>query len=448
MIGRVRSRKILICSPSHSVRGGVESIIDDLCRELPGYGWQVVLGLGEGSRFNRVAEYRAAYPHLPITAIDGTKGTRSARQAALAKACKELKPDVVLSFRLFDAYEAVASLKQRRGGGPRLAVAIRGYEPHYFFDARLYKGLIDLCVVDGTLLAAACVEWAGLEPAKVVSIPGGVRRPRRRVLPRARCGTLRIGYVGRLPQSDKRILDLVPLIRHLDASALPYRLRVAGEGAEGAALREGLRPQIAEGKVVFEGWKSREELYETVYPQLDCVVNFSAAEGVTITGREAMAHGVVPVISQFVGQRAEAQYIHGVNSLTFAVGDIPSAAANMARLVNEPELLAHLSANAAGTQVGKYSYSGSLAAWAEALDRCLERPPSLAPLPRLNPAPDGRLARLGIPANVAQLMRDALRRRHEHNCPGGEWPTGSGLIMDSEHAELMRFAAEYEGGYA
>ena len=442
------SKKILICSPSHSVYGGVESIIDDLCRELPAHGWGVVLALAEGGRFNRIERYRAAYPHLPITPIDGTKGTRYARLAALRKVIRESEPDVVLSFRLFDAYEAVASLKQRRQSAPRLAIAIRGYEPHYFFDARLYKDLIDLCVVDGNLVAAACVGWAGLEPGKVVSIPGGVRSPSRPVLPRDRTDTLRIGYVGRLSQSDKRVFDLVPLVRHLDGMALPYRLRVVGEGVDGAALRESLRAETAQGKVTFEGWKSHDELYEGVYPQLDCVVNFSPAEGVTISGREAMAHGVVPVVSQFVGQKTEGQYIHEENSLTFAVGDIPSAATNIARLVNEAGLLARLSAHAAGTQVGKYSYEGSLAAWAESLDRCLERTPALARPPRLDSVPDGRLAQFGLPAGVAQLMRDALGRRHEHDCPGGEWPTGSGLIMNSDHAALMQFAVEYEARHA
>ncbi|GAG06075.1 unnamed protein product, partial [marine sediment metagenome] len=161
----------------------METIIDNLCREMPAYGWEMVLGLGKGAVHNRVEEFQEAHPGLPIVEIDGTKGTRRGRLSALEEVIRRSDPDIVLSARIFDAYEATASLKLRYGR-PRLAVTVRSYEPHYLYDARKYRDQIDLCVTSGRLLAEACVRWSGIERERVTSIPGGVRMPRVKVLPR------------------------------------------------------------------------------------------------------------------------------------------------------------------------------------------------------------------------------------------------------------------------
>src|ERR1044071_5155261 len=104
---------VLICSPSNSLHGGVENIIRDLCSEMPRRGWQPTLALGKGIRFNNVEAYRQAYPELPIIEIDGTGGTRASRLESLTNVIKKAQPDIVLSARIFDAYEAVSSLKAR-----------------------------------------------------------------------------------------------------------------------------------------------------------------------------------------------------------------------------------------------------------------------------------------------------------------------------------------------
>jgi len=439
----VAPKKLLICSASHAAHGGVETIIDDLCRELPRRGWEPLLALGKGSRFNDVEAYRRAHQDLATVEIDGTKGTRPGRLEALTRVLRDSQPDIVISARVFDAYEAVSLLKHQRRA-PRLAIMVRGYEAHYLFDARLYRSNIDLCVVDGNLLAAACVTWCGLTRDRVVSIPGGIRAPKVQVHPRTAGKTLRIGYVGRLAQSDKRVLDIVPFVRRLDEIGIAYTLSIVGEGPQEAELREGLKSQVRDGTVSFFSWKDNDELYERVYPRLDCFINFSPSEGVTISGREAMVHGVVPVMSRFIGLKTEGQYVHELNSLTFPVGDVEAAAANVERLAREPGLLSRLSENAARSQTGKYTFAGALDAWAEALDRCLEQPPMIGPVPKLSRPADGRLTRMGLSPGAAQQLRDLLGRRHIHSDPGSEWPTGSGLLTEDVEAEIMRFGVDYE----
>jgi glycosyltransferase involved in cell wall biosynthesis len=436
-------KKLLICSPSHALRGGVETIVNDLCRELPKRAWEAILALGKGSRFNDVRAYRNAYPDLPITEIDGTRGTRQGRLEALAELIERIRPDVVLSARIFDAYEAVSEFKKHQPK-LRLAVTIQAYEPHYLYDLRAYRERVDLCVTSGNLIRQAVIQWSNFPEDRVVSIPGGVSVSRILLAPRHPKSPIRIGYVGRLDQDQKRILDTEPFLRELDRKGIDYTLDVVGTGPYETQLSQSLTGWVVQGRVKFHGWQPRDRLYLEFFPKMDCLIHFAHTEGVTIAPREAMAHGVVPVISEFTGLEAEQQFVHESNSLTFPVGDMKAAATNIGRLMSESGLMERLSKNAMASQSGKYTFDGSMDAWAKALDHCVEQPPAIGAVSKLSGPVDGRLTRMGMSPRAAQRVRDILGRQHFHSDPGSEWPTGSGLLTEDVAAEIMSFAADYE----
>jgi hypothetical protein len=185
-------------------------------------------------------------------------------------------------------------------------------------------------------------------------------------------------------------------------------------------------------------------LYADVFLTLDILVHFAFTEGVTIAPREAMVHGVVPVVAEFIGLKRERHFVDGVNALTFPVGNVDAAARCIGRLAEEPGLLEKLSENAMRSQRGVYSFGGAIEAWAEALDRCLKIPAQTGPLPKLSSPLDGRLARWGVAPWLAQRVRDLLGRRHEHADPGSEWPTGSGLGTEQAFESIWRFAGVVE----
>lgn len=435
--------RLLICNTTRSLQGGVENIIADLCRSLPRYDIEPIVALAKGLRFNNPELYRQAFPDLPTVDIDGTGGTRQSRIEGLMKVLQQTSPDIVLIARVADAYEAVRRLKGK-GDTLRLAVTVQAYEPHYIYDTRLYRNILDLCVTSGNMVRKAVVEWGGVSAVRVVSIPGGVRPPSAPAMPRQVKTPLRIGYVGRLDPDQKRIMDLPPFVRALKAAGVPFVLDVAGSGPAETQLQSALAEEIKVGQVRFHGWLDQHALYESIYPALDILVHFAHTEGITIAPREAMAHGVVPVISEFIGLRAEAQFVHEANALTFPVGDIHKAVANVRRLLDERSLLARLSANALNSQTGKYTYEGAIAAWAEAFHACLARPPLLGPMAAPHFPPDGRLTRLGISPWVAQRLRNLLGSRHLHADGGGEWPTGSGLMTAEAEREIMRLVPELD----
>ncbi len=420
--------RLFIATPSYYLAGGVERILEALARHLPPLGIEVVVGLAKGARFHDPARFREAFPEMRTVDVDGTSGTAYGRRRALRRAVVEADPDVVLNARVFDAYPVCAELKLE-GHRLRLATTLQAYETDFLVDLARYAAFVDCAITSGELIARAVRRFTSVE--HVMSIPGGVAPPRRSRAPHA--GPLRLGYVGRLEQVQKRILDLPLLAEELARRGVPFTIRVAGAGNAEDELRARM-PQAQ-----FDGWVSVDELYERVYPELDVFVHFAEWEGLTIAPREAMVHGVVPVVSRFTGAE---DFVDGVNALTFPVGEIGVAADCIERLHRDRALLERLSAAAEISQHGVRSEQGAIDAWAEMLRGTLDRPSRLgASLPPA-PADDGLLTRLGVPSAAAEAVRRV--RRREHGDPGSEWPHWSGQHDVALERALTDFAAHGE----
>jgi glycosyltransferase involved in cell wall biosynthesis len=434
---------VLICTPCHALRGGVERVIQWLHDGLPAHGFRVLLGLAHGSRFNDPDRFRRQYPDLQCINIDGTSGTRPGRLRGIRRALDEVRPDIVLNARLFDVYQVVCERKLA-GLAIRLAVTVDAYEPEYIDDLGRYAEFVDVVATSGQMIARGIRRFTTLPAECVYGMAPGVEAATRFVQHDS-TRPLRLGYVGRIEQNQKRVLDLPAVLKALRQRGVPFTCRIAGSGPEENDLRRAVDSAGLSTFVRFDGWKSREQLYQEVYPELDVFLHFSAYEGVTIAPREAMAHGVVPVVSRFTGCLVEGQFVDGRTALLFDVGDTASAAAAVARLHEDRRLLERLSASARLSQQGGYSDKGALAAWASAFRTSLVAPPRVGKrLPVLPFPPNGRLERLGLPAGISELPRRLLGIRSQHQEPGGEWPHCSGLGEPSHLREINDFASTVE----
>lgn len=421
--------RLFICTPTAALHGGVERILESLAIHLPFRGFDVLFGLARGARFHDPDRFREAYPAVRGVDIDGRSGSIYGRQRALRRAIMEAQPDLVLIARMFDAYPVCSELKLR-GSSLRLAVTVQAYEPNYMVDLARYAEFVDVCVASGELVAAAIRHFTPLPSELVRSVPGGISPPRR--IRSAHDGPLRIGYVGRLVQQQKRILDLPLLAAELERRAIPFTLTIAGAGEAAEPLRAALP------RARFLGWSSTDELYEQVYPELDVFVHFAEWEGITIAPREAMAHGVIPVVSRFTGLLAEGQFLNEENALTFPVGDMAAAADRIERLHHDRILLERLSRAARISQTGPRSESGAIDAWESAFRSALGREPRIASTLPAAPRDTGLLTRLRVPAPLAEIVR-RLRPRQDVE-PGGEWPHWSGIADQELMAAAEAFA--------
>ncbi len=121
-----------------------------------------------------------------------------------------------------------------------------------------------------------------------VSVPDQERPPRDEVL--------RLLYVGRLAQEQKRILELPRLLDYLRALGRNFHLTVVGDGPQGQELRSALADKGLMGQVCFAGFVPPGEVAD-YFRTHDVLLNLSTYEGFSMSILEALAAGCVPVLT-------------------------------------------------------------------------------------------------------------------------------------------------------
>jgi glycosyltransferase involved in cell wall biosynthesis len=418
------SRRLLFCTQTAHVRGGLETWLDEVVPFLESRGWDVIIGLARGRRFHDPEAYRAAHPRLRRTVeLDGRWGTRESRVAALRALLREARPDVVVPINVADLLEAVAREKLE-GNGVRLVTMLRAQEPHgELADLRLYREFIDIAVGGNRLLRALLARWSGIAEERLRWIPPGSRRKTASARIAKPADRIRLGYVGRLDARDKRVLELIDVADRLDRNGIPYDLTIAGDGPARAELERGLG-----GRAHFLGDVPVDVLYATVYPRLDALLLFSRAEAGPQVVWQAMHYGVAPIASRYRGAAAEGVLRDGETALLFDIGDTAGAAACVARLAGDEALLQKMASAAERAVEPDYLLDSSFERWLAVFDEARTIAPAVGrELPAAARASSGAFERLQLPPRLAFTLRRLLGRAPVAQEPGGEWPHHRGV---------------------
>jgi glycosyltransferase involved in cell wall biosynthesis len=107
---------------------------------------------------------------------------------------------------------------------------------------------------------------------------------------------IRITYVGRLVNEQKRVHLFEPILHGLVNSRRPFVWRIAGDGARLRSLQKNLRTNSGHQRVCFEGQVPNDRIPELMLSS-DVFLLPSDYEGLPISLLEAMAYGAVPVVS-------------------------------------------------------------------------------------------------------------------------------------------------------
>ncbi|HEV7427628.1 MAG TPA: glycosyltransferase [Thermoanaerobaculia bacterium] len=404
--------RVLFCSQAAHTGGGVEAWLEALSSALDRRGFDVVTALASG-RFHDPERYMTRHHVIHPTVVDGSQGFQETRIANLVRLFERVRPDVIIPVHLHDALVAAAYWKTR-GGQPRIAVCIHGQDAGRVAQVRELAPFIDLAVSVSRRVTSELQPIFG-DDNRVRHIPTGVPAPLN--LPTTRDRLQRLGYVGRLDHTEKRVLDLVPLMRALQGSGVT--LHIAGSGPEELRLRE----ETADLPVEFHGHRSRTELYESVYPLLDALIVFSGTEAGPIVAWEAMTHAAVPVVSDFVGRAEEGVIRDGETGVVFPVGDMTTAASKILPLTRSGAL-SSLSLRARTELPAAYHLPAFEQAWCDALEACVAMPSRAGSAHDLPPlVSNGRLSSLGLSVETMARIRRLTRGRFVHQDPGSEWPS-------------------------
>ncbi len=235
--------------------------------------------------------------------------------------------------------------------------------------------------------------------ARVTVIRNGVAAPPRVVrAPRPAGAPLRVVYVGRVIEEQKRVGDLAGIAARLAARRVSFEMRIVGDGPDRTALATAFAasPAVA-ASVRYDGAVPHDRALGAL-AESDILLLTSAYEGLPLVVLEAMARGCVPVVTNAA---CDSDLVEdGRTGRRVAVGDLDGFADAVEALAASPERLAEFG-TAAQRRVASPPYTAEhmTGAWLRVLDAAaaevaapgFRRPRKAAP----PPASAGLRARLG-----------------------------------------------------
>jgi 1,4-alpha-glucan branching enzyme len=202
---------------------------------------------------------------------------------------------------------------------------------------------------------------------RVTVVPNGVDCARFRPGPDTRAAAVRVRsdlgiapdervvlYLGRLMER-KRAIDLVRALPRVLERVPNARLVIVGKRNTNAERIEAVAAELrVRHRVVMVDHVPYAEV-AAYYAMADVYCLPSAYEGFPFTILEAMASGTPVVASDIPG--IDEQLLHGENGLLHSVGDVPTIADYICRILEEPRLTATLSRAASARAQAQYDWS-------------------------------------------------------------------------------------------
>ena len=243
--------------------------------------------------------------------------------SVLAKWSNELAPDVFLISNSADIGWVVLPLLDRDIATFTIA---HSNSTGYYDPLRHYSRFITRGIGVSEELCEQFHKYCGLDREKVKWIPYGVTplddMPGHD-LADIDYG-LRIVYVGRLAEPDKKVSDIIRIVKRLRESSIKYNLKIIGDGPMMPRFIGELDAEIKTGKVEMFGWIENEALLGHLRKS-DISLLVSESEGFCIALVEAMANGCAPIVTDI--KSGNKQLVEdGVNGFVVPVGDIDAFA--------------------------------------------------------------------------------------------------------------------------
>lgn len=308
--------------------GGATTFLVNLCRAFAARG--LVLPVVSLTEANDHAEDFARLGQ-PVHCLPGSKLIYEDRLLHGYRAVARYRPRAVLACLGGESFEVLRLLPK---GVARLGI-VQSHEPGPYAGMRRYAPWLDAAVGVSRVVEQELAGMPELKHTRVRYIPYGIHfgtppapRPTRGHAP------LRLVYLGRLIEEQKRVSRLVELARLIEGRKLPVEFTLIGGGPQ----EESLRREMSRFEWVrFTGPLPNTEV-SSLLRSSDLYVLLSDYEGLPLSLLEAMGHGVVPLVSDLPSGLREA--VGDDCGFRVPVGDVERAAKIIEHLVAHPEELA------------------------------------------------------------------------------------------------------------
>jgi glycosyltransferase involved in cell wall biosynthesis len=231
--------------------------------------------------------------NIPMLCLDNRRVIFEDRLKIILQHLARFQPTVVISTLGSVSFEVLRYLPQ---GVFRVGMA-QTHDPAIYAGMANYAPWMDsIAVVSQTMKqAVAAMPEFGRMP--VAYLPYGVpMRGNTESIGRDFSGPLRILYLGRLSQEQKRVRLFPEILRQICGHGMPFHWTIAGVGEERTFLETNLKTRPPGQTVSFTGPVRYAEV-PAILKQHDIFLLASDYEGLPLSLLEAMGQGLVPIVS-------------------------------------------------------------------------------------------------------------------------------------------------------
>jgi glycosyltransferase involved in cell wall biosynthesis len=428
--------KILVIAPSAYLLGGVQDWLYMLILGLRKRGYSIKIAV-PNNHFHNGNKYSKYYSGIdPIFFTDQT-GTFSGRISALSCLLVNHQADIIIGVNIGDLYYAYA-ISYPHLNKSHFIMTVHAIEGDYLGDIGRYNLLLDGVITTNKLTQKIVKSLNLIEDSKVLYCPYGVEsnvnhtsihKPQ----------TLRIAWVGRFENQQKRILDLYDILMYLEDQNIPFILSIAGDGPLKNKIQNDLKKWIEAGTVNVVGFLRKDQLM-SFYASNDILLITSEWETGPIVAWEAMLSGLVVVSSQYVGILSENALIHEETALLYPIGAGKLAAQQISRL-EDTQLFQRLANNGKSMATSRYTQQVSLDSWEQAFLKIVQSKSNIKKIPNFPTQKNNGKIETLIGNEAGKVIRKLIGKRGFCRDPGSEWPHStygySNLNSLLEYAKLL-----------
>ena len=298
---------------------------------------------------------------IPVTCLDERRLIFEDRIASALALLRSFRTTVVLATLGTASFEV---LRYVPAGVLRVGVA-QSDDPQLYPGVACYAAHLDLVAVVSRAMQLKMRAQPALAQIPVHCLPYGVPMPEPGQSQRLDVARpLRILYLGRLIQEQKRVRLFPQILRSLCASGIPFHWTIAGDGPEMSFLKASMTTASPGQIVTFLGSVAYTGVPALLREQ-DVFLLASDYEGLPLSLLEAMGRGVVPVVSDLPSGIPEV--VDQTNGLLVPVNDVAGYASAIIHLHGHRDELAAKSAAAHLRVQQRFSVTAMTDRWLDVL---------------------------------------------------------------------------------
>jgi len=271
---------------------------------------------------------------IPISLHDHERSIFEDRLYAVLHELSDYRPNVIVATLAEFAFEALRYLPC---DVLRIAM-VQSDDPLVYRTVEKYAGCMDEIVGVSAVIVRRLEEIAAFREVPKHYLPYGVTIPEQTASRAAAGKPLRILYLGRINNEQKRVHLFPKIVASLEKARLPFHWTIVGDGPDRVALERKMKSSASGRRVEFIGTVNYSDVAR-VLDMHDIFILVSDYEGLPLSLLEAMGHGLVPVVSDLESGIREVVDEH--NGMLVPVDDVDGYARAIVHLnENRKELLA------------------------------------------------------------------------------------------------------------